>query len=138
MHYETTVAVAPARARWGSAAGLVRWHLTAGRRQFGGLRGIDYSVDRLGRDLWRREETRALFALTARCLGDLDERSLRVLHLAYAAGESDKAIGEALSCSETTVRRVRHRALRSITSKAHGLRDHALELLREALIPEEG
>lgn len=108
--------------RFGSARGLVRWHLTAGRASFGGLKAISYERDGVPRDVFRATEGHALFALTTLCLAAVtDARQSQALALAYGADLSDLRIAERWGVSETTARRERCRGLRAVEAKARAL-----------------
>lgn len=123
-------------ARFGSAVGLVRWHLTTGRSRMGGLKAIDNEPKAGGaRDFWRMEATHQLFALTSRCLGSVVEtRRAAVLEAAYGAGLSDLRIAERLGVAETTVRRSRSRGLRQVEARAMELNGVAFAQLGRWLL----
>lgn len=121
-------------ARFGSAVGLVRWHLSA---SLGGLRAIRYQRDRATRDVFESRRRDALFALTSLCLASVaDERQARVLRLAYVEGLSDLRIAERAGIGESTVRRERLRGLRAVEARARELAHEARRLTGEALLGE--
>lgn len=125
------------RARFGSPARLLAWHLTSGRASFGGLKAIDYDKVGGGRDVFARDVGNAVFALTTLCLAAVESPARQeILRLRYAEGLSDLRIAERQHTSETTVRRERSRGLRAIEEKARALAREAIRLTGETLLEE--
>jgi hypothetical protein len=123
--------------RFGNAAGLVRWHLTAGRSSFGGKRAIRYDGDGAGRDVFKANQGHGLFALTTLCLAAVtDPRQSLVLSLAYGHDRSDEWIASHLESSRETIRRHRNRGLRMVEDKARALAGEASTATNQTLLPE--
>jgi len=122
-------------AKFGSVVGLVRWHLGLGRQRMGGLKAIDYEPRAGGaRDFWATERTHQLFALTSRCLAAAGAEGERLLLLAYGLGLSDMKIASRARKSESTIRRLRGKALRAIAERAVELDGVARAQLGRSLI----